>query len=63
MNNDKRQMDVHALAVTKVFGEGVHAIEIFKDLDFVIRRGERIAIVGASGAGQVDFAAHRRHPG
>ncbi|GKT10556.1 lipoprotein-releasing system ATP-binding protein LolD [Desulforhabdus sp. TSK] len=40
------------LGVAKVFGSGAQAIELFKDLDLVIRKGERIAIVGASGAGK-----------
>lgn len=45
-------MEVQALSVTKVFGEGVRAIELFRDLDLVIRRGECVAIMGASGAGK-----------
>ena len=52
MNNDQQPVEVHALSVTKVFGEGVRAIELFRDLDLVIRRGERVAIVGASGVGK-----------
>lgn len=45
-------IEVHALGLGKVFASDVHTIELFKDLDLVIRRGERIAIVGASGAGK-----------
>lgn len=52
MNDDKQAVEVHALGLTKVFGSGVDSIELFRDLDLVIRRGERIAIVGASGAGK-----------
>jgi len=40
------------LSLTKVFGEGTNTIELFRDLDLVIRRGERLAIVGASGVGK-----------
>lgn len=40
------------MGLGKYFGSGLRAIELFKDLDLVIRRGERIAIVGASGAGK-----------
>lgn len=52
MNNDQHPVEVQALSVTKVFGEGVRAIELFRDLDLVIRRGECVAIMGASGAGK-----------
>jgi lipoprotein-releasing system ATP-binding protein len=52
MNNDQQPVEVHALSVTKVFGEGARAIELFRDLDLVIRRGERVAIMGASGVGK-----------
>jgi lipoprotein-releasing system ATP-binding protein len=51
MSND-RPVEVHALGLSKVFGDGPASIEIFRDLDLVIRRGERIAIVGASGVGK-----------
>jgi lipoprotein-releasing system ATP-binding protein len=52
MNNEQQPIEVHALSITKVFGDGTHAIELFRDLDLVIRRGERLAIVGASGVGK-----------
>jgi lipoprotein-releasing system ATP-binding protein len=52
MNNDQQPVEVHALSVTKVFGQGTNTIELFRDLDLVIRRGERVAIVGASGVGK-----------
>ena len=52
MNSDQQPVEVHALSVTKVFGEGAGTIELFRDLDLVIRRGERVAIVGASGVGK-----------
>jgi len=53
MSNDGKQpVEVQTLGLTKVFGSGPQPIELFRDLDLVIRRGERIAIVGASGAGK-----------
>jgi lipoprotein-releasing system ATP-binding protein len=53
MSNDGKQpVEVQTLGLTKVFGSGLQSIELFRDLDLVIRRGERIAIVGASGAGK-----------
>jgi len=51
-NNDGHPIEVQTLGLTKVFGSGPQSIELFRDLDLVIRRGERIAIVGASGAGK-----------
>jgi lipoprotein-releasing system ATP-binding protein len=52
MNNENRSVEISTLGLTKVFEKGPQSIELFKDLDLVIRRGERIAIVGASGAGK-----------
>lgn len=52
MSNERQFIEVSALALTKVFGTGAGSVELFRDLDFVIRKGERIAIVGASGAGK-----------
>ncbi len=52
MNSDQQPVEVQALSLSKVFGEGTHTIELFRDLDLVIRRGEGVAIVGASGVGK-----------
>lgn len=52
MNSDQQPIEVQALAITKVFGDGAQAIELFRNLDLIIRRGERLAIVGASGVGK-----------
>lgn len=52
MNNEGQPIEVHAIGLSKVFGSGPQSIELFRDLDLVIRKGERIAIVGASGVGK-----------
>lgn len=52
MNSKHQPVEVHALGLTKVFGQDVESIELFRNLDLVVRRGERIAIVGASGVGK-----------
>jgi lipoprotein-releasing system ATP-binding protein len=52
MSDIKQSIEVHTLGLSKVFENGSHTIELFKDLDLVIRKGERIAVVGSSGAGK-----------
>lgn len=52
MNNDQQPIEVHAIGLSKVFGNGAQTIELFRSLDLVVRRGDRVAIVGASGAGK-----------
>lgn len=52
MNREGQPVEVQTFGLTKVFGTGLQFIEIFRDIDMVIRKGERIAIVGASGAGK-----------
>lgn len=55
MNSDQRPVAVQTLGLSKVFGSGAQSIELFRDLNLVIRKGERIAVVGASGAGKSTF--------
>jgi len=38
--------------LAKTFGQGDVAVEVLRDVNFDLRRGERIAIVGSSGAGK-----------
>ncbi|MDR3554988.1 MAG: ABC transporter ATP-binding protein [Syntrophobacteraceae bacterium] len=52
MSEVKQSIEVHTLGLTKVFENGTHSIELFKELDLVVRKGERIAIVGSSGVGK-----------
>ncbi len=52
MSDIKQSIEVHTLGLSKVFENGSHTIELFKELDLVIRKGERIAVVGSSGAGK-----------
>jgi lipoprotein-releasing system ATP-binding protein len=50
--NSEKPVAIHALGLEKVFGSDAERIELFRDLDLVIRQGERLAIVGASGVGK-----------
>lgn len=50
--SDRHTVEVQTLGLTKIFGSGPNSIELFKNLELVIRTGETIAIVGASGAGK-----------
>ncbi len=43
---------IAARGLTRIYGEGETAVEIFRDLDLAITAGERVAIVGSSGAGK-----------
>jgi lipoprotein-releasing system ATP-binding protein len=43
---------VRTVGLTKHYGEGDQAIRVLEDLDFEIRRTERVAIVGESGVGK-----------
>ena len=52
MNDVRGSIEVNTLGLSMTFGSGINSIELFKDLDLVIRRGERVAIVGSSGAGK-----------
>ena len=38
--------------VGKTFREGDYAVQVLDNIDFSIARGERVAIVGASGSGK-----------
>jgi len=46
------QIVIELINVTRSYGENI----IFKDLDFRIDRGEKIAIIGANGAGKSTFS-------
>ncbi|MCX7822026.1 MAG: ABC transporter ATP-binding protein [Syntrophobacterales bacterium] len=43
---------IQAVGLTKIYGEGVRQVEVFRDLDVTVNSGERIAITGASGVGK-----------
>lgn len=52
MNDTGTPILLHGIGLTKIFGTGVKRVEVFKDLNFLVSEGERIAIVGASGVGK-----------
>ncbi|HWQ35518.1 MAG TPA: ABC transporter ATP-binding protein [Blastocatellia bacterium] len=43
---------LRAVGLTKVFAARVEAVEVFRNLNLEVRRGELVAIVGASGVGK-----------
>ncbi len=43
---------ISARGLSKVYGQGETAVEIFRDLDLAVAAGERLAIIGSSGAGK-----------
>jgi lipoprotein-releasing system ATP-binding protein len=52
MNSVADTVLIQALGIGKTFENGPQRVELFKDVELIIRRGERLAIVGASGAGK-----------
>jgi lipoprotein-releasing system ATP-binding protein len=43
---------IQAVGLTKIYGEGIRQVEVFRDLNLTVNSGERIAITGASGVGK-----------
>ncbi|WP_321961657.1 lipoprotein-releasing ABC transporter ATP-binding protein LolD [Paraburkholderia sp. J7] len=43
---------LEAHGVSKVFGQGALAVQVLHDTDLKVRRGEKLAVVGASGSGK-----------
>jgi lipoprotein-releasing system ATP-binding protein len=54
MNDDGslRGIQLQAMGLAKVFNKGPVRLELFRNLDLVIRQRERVAVVGASGVGK-----------
>ena len=52
MNED---IIIRASGLAKTFDDGRLRLDVFSGIDFEVRRGERVAIVGASGAGKSTF--------
>lgn len=52
MNEEANEIIIRLSAVSKSFFENEKEISILKDLDLLVRKGEKIAIVGPSGSGK-----------
>jgi lipoprotein-releasing system ATP-binding protein len=46
---------LQAKGLSKTFDDGRLRLEVFSGIDFDVRRGERVAVMGASGAGKSTF--------
>lgn len=49
-NNESLVLETRGL--TKIFSQGTQRLEVLRNVDLSVRRGERIAIVGSSGVGK-----------
>lgn len=52
MNDRSQGLQIHAVGISKVFNNGPQRVELFRDLELLVSRGEMVAIVGASGVGK-----------
>src|SRR5580704_11897488 len=52
MSNQSSRAAIIAHQVTKRIDTGTHTVEILKDIDFEVQRGQFVAIMGASGSGK-----------
>ncbi len=51
-NSTMDNIVIECRQVSKTFDEGPFAVEVLREIDFQVRSGEQIAIVGASGSGK-----------
>src|SRR3981081_1676130 len=52
MSNQLSGAAIVARQVSKRIDTGTHTVEILKDIDFAVERGQFVAIMGASGSGK-----------
>lgn len=52
MNNNTNQTVIDCVDLTKTFVEGDNRLTVLKGVNFTVKQGERVAIVGASGSGK-----------
>jgi len=48
----RASIEIQALGLGKVFDKGPSRLELFRSLEMIVRKGERVAVVGASGVGK-----------
>jgi lipoprotein-releasing system ATP-binding protein len=48
----KAETSISALGLFKTFHKGKHGIEVLKGLDLIVKKGEGVAVIGASGTGK-----------
>lgn len=52
MNKQQSNIVIECQNLTQIFEEGDNRVEVFRDINLQVRKGERMAIVGASGSGK-----------
>lgn len=52
MSNDISNVVLEAIGLEKTYQEAEIETEVFSDIDFKLKKGEKVAIVGASGSGK-----------
>jgi lipoprotein-releasing system ATP-binding protein len=52
---DSHDVVIACKGLSKIFDDGRLRLEVFGGIDFELRRGERVAIIGTSGAGKSTF--------
>lgn len=52
MSNDISNVVLEAIGLEKTYQEAEIETEVFSDIDFQLKKGEKVAIVGASGSGK-----------
>jgi lipoprotein-releasing system ATP-binding protein len=53
--NELNSYVIAAQGLSKTFDDGRLRLDVFKNIDFNLARGERVAVIGASGAGKSTF--------
>jgi len=52
MNNQEQELVLQAIGLSKTYKDGDLETQVFSDIDFQLKAGEKVAIVGASGSGK-----------
>lgn len=52
VNADEAGLVINARGIAKIYNEAVDAVKIFENLDFYLKAGESVGILGSSGSGK-----------